>query len=43
MKLTDGDQYLHVLSRKGDERAHDPYDGNILAFHTMKDFRSLVY
>jgi hypothetical protein len=38
----DGDD-LHVLSRSGDERAHDPHNGNILTFHTVSDFRGLVY
>lgn len=40
--VIDGDD-LHVLSRSGDERAADAHNGNIITFHTVKDFRALVY
>lgn len=40
--LIDGDD-LHVLSRSGDERAKDAHDGNIITFHTVRNFRELVY
>jgi hypothetical protein len=35
--------HLHVLSRSGDERAHDAHNGNLITFHTIPNFRSLVY
>jgi hypothetical protein len=38
----DGDD-LHVLSRSGDHRARSAHDGNLITFHTMRDFRALVY
>jgi hypothetical protein len=38
----DGDD-LHVLSRSGDHRAHSAHDGNLITFHTVRDFRTLVY
>jgi hypothetical protein len=38
----DGDD-LVVLSRSGDELAKSPHDGNLITFHRVKDFRSLVY
>jgi hypothetical protein len=34
---------LHVLSRSGDHRARSAHDGNLITFHTVRDFRSLVY
>jgi len=34
---------LHVLSRSGDARAHGAHDGNLITFHTVRDFRKLVY
>ena len=34
---------LHILSRSGDERAADAHDGNLITFHTVKDFRGLLY
>ena len=34
---------LHVLSRSGDHRAKSAHDGNLITFHTVKDFRDLVY
>ena len=40
--VIDGDD-LRVLSRSGDERASDAHDGNLITFHTVRDFRSLVY
>jgi hypothetical protein len=39
--VIDGDD-LHVLSRSGDERARTAHDGNLITFHTVKDFRRLV-
>lgn len=38
----DGDD-LHVLSRSGDGRAKNAHDGNLITFHTVRDFRRLVY
>jgi len=38
----DGDE-LHILSRSGDRRARNAHDGNFISFHTVKDFRKLVY
>ena len=38
----DGDD-LHVLSRSGDARAKSAHDGNLITFHTVRDFRRLVY
>jgi hypothetical protein len=40
--VIDGDD-IHVLSRSGDHRAHDAHNGNLITFHTVKDFRALVY
>ena len=40
--VIDGDD-LHVLSRSGDERAKSPHDGNLITFHTVSNFRELVY
>jgi len=34
---------LHVVSRSGDERAVNPHDGNVVTFHTVRNFRALVY
>jgi hypothetical protein len=34
---------LHILSRSGDERAKNAHDGNLITFHTVKDFRDLIY
>lgn len=34
---------LHVLSRSGDARAKSAHDGNLITFHTVRDFRKLVY
>jgi hypothetical protein len=34
---------LHVLSRSGDSRAATAHDGNLITFHTVKDFRSLMW
>lgn len=34
---------LHVLSRSGDARAKNAHDGNLITFHTVRDFRDLVY
>jgi hypothetical protein len=38
----DGDDLL-VLSRSGDEMAHDAHNGNFISFHRIRDFRGLVY
>jgi hypothetical protein len=38
----DGDD-LHVLSRSGDRHAHSAHDGNLITFHTVRNFRELVY
>lgn len=38
----DGDD-LHVLSRSGDARARNPHDGNLITFHTVRNFRKLAY
>ena len=40
--VIDGED-LHVLSRSGDELARDPHNGNLITFHTIKDFRKLDY
>lgn len=40
--VIDGDD-IHVLSRSGDARALDAHNGNLITFHTVKDFRALVY
>jgi len=40
--VIDGDD-LHVFSRSGDERAKSAHDGDLLTFHTVRDFRRLVY
>ena len=40
--VIDGED-LHVLSRSGDERAATAHDGNMITFHTVRDFRGLVY
>jgi hypothetical protein len=38
----DGDD-LVILSRSGDARARSAHDGNLITFHRVKNFRSLVY
>lgn len=40
--VIDGDD-IHVLSRSGDARAKSAHDGNLITFHTVPDFRKLVY
>lgn len=40
--IVDGDD-LVVLSRSGDARAKSAHDGNLITFHRVKNFRSLVY
>ena len=40
--VIDGDD-LHVLSRSGDYRAKSAHDGNLITFHSVRDFRKLVY
>lgn len=37
-----GDDLL-IVSRSGDERARNSHDGNLVTFHRVKDFRSLIY
>jgi hypothetical protein len=34
---------LHILSRSGDQDAASAHNGNIITFHTIKNFRQLVY
>jgi len=34
---------LHILSRSGDHRARSAHDGNLITFHTVRDFRGLVH
>lgn len=34
---------LVILSRSGDERAKSAHDGNLITFHRVRQFRSLVY
>jgi len=36
-------QDLHVLSRSGDHLARSAHNGNLITFHTIKNFRKLVY
>ena len=38
----DGDN-LCVLSRSGDSRAKSAHDGDLITFHTVRDFRNLAY
>lgn len=38
----DGDN-LYILSRSGDENAKNAHDGDMITFHVVEDFRSLVY
>tara|TARA_R110001592_G_scaffold34561_3_gene118767 strand:- start:433 stop:789 length:357 start_codon:yes stop_codon:yes gene_type:complete len=40
--VIDGDD-LRILSRSGDERAKDSHNGNLITFHSVADFRKLVY
>ena len=40
--VIDGDD-LHILSRSGDHRAKSSHDGNLITFHSIKDFRRLLY
>ncbi len=40
--VIDGEN-LCVVSRSGDSRAKNAHDGNLITFHTVKDFRKLVY
>jgi len=40
--VIDGDD-LHILSRSGDHRAKSAHDGNLITFHTVHNFRDLVY
>jgi hypothetical protein len=40
--VIDGDD-LHILSRSGDERAKNSHNGNLITFHSVKNFRGLVY
>lgn len=34
---------LYIVSRSGDERSYNAHDTNLLTFHVVKDFRSLIY
>ncbi|MCC6682998.1 MAG: exo-alpha-sialidase [Phycisphaeraceae bacterium] len=38
----DGDD-LVIMSRSGDNRAHDAHNGNLATFHRVTNFRGLVY
>ena len=38
----DGDD-LVILSRSGDEQAASPHNGDMITFHRVRDFQSLVY
>lgn len=38
----DGD-HLHIASRSGDHRADSAHNCNLITFHTVKNFRDLVY
>ena len=40
--IFDGDD-LHILSRSGDDDAKSAHDGDIITFHTVRNFRDLVY
>ena len=40
--IIDGED-LAIVSRSGDLRARGAHDGNLVTFHRVKDFRSLVY
>jgi hypothetical protein len=40
--LIDGED-LCIVSRSGDEQARSAHDGNIVTFHRVRNFRSLVY
>ena len=40
--ILDGDD-LCIVSRSGDENARTSHDGNLVTFHRVRDFRSLVY
>ncbi|MCL5271164.1 MAG: glycoside hydrolase [bacterium] len=40
--VIDGED-LRVLSRSGDARADGAHDGNLITFHTVRNFRALAY
>ncbi len=40
--VIDGED-LHILSRSGDSFASSAHNGNLITFHTVKDFRTLIY
>ncbi len=40
--VIDGDD-LQILSRSGDAQAESAHNGNLITFHTVKNFRDLVY
>ncbi|MDD2600863.1 MAG: sialidase family protein [Kiritimatiellae bacterium] len=40
--VIDGEN-LCVVSRSGDSRARNAHDGNLITFHTIKNFRGLIY
>ncbi len=40
--VIDGDD-LHILSRSGDRQAPSAHNTNLITFHTVKNFRDLVY
>jgi hypothetical protein len=40
--VIDGED-IHVLSRSGNAKAKNAHDGNLISFHTVRQFRKLVY
>ena len=40
--VIDGDD-LRILSRSGNTKAKSAHDGNMITFHTVENFRNLVY
>ena len=40
--VVDGND-LYILSRSGDKEASSAHNGNLITFHTVKEFRNLVY
>jgi hypothetical protein len=40
--VIEGDD-LHILSRSGDEYAFDAHQTNFISFHTIRNFRNLIY
>jgi hypothetical protein len=40
--VIEGDD-LHILSRSGDENAFDAHQTNFISYHTIRNFRNLIY